>query len=167
MKCLVCGSKMTSRVEEHDYSASGLPVRLLNVDVRRCSKCEEWEAVVPCVEELHALLAEALIRKKGRLVGAEIRFIRSWLGLSGKRLSEWVGVTPETVSRWENDKRAIGLPHERLLRTMAVKQTFFMDYKPEELFNLNRDPGEEASLEKFCVKKKRNDGWDLVEPQAA
>jgi hypothetical protein len=35
MKCMQCGMAMTSARENFNYKASGLPVTLLNIEVRR------------------------------------------------------------------------------------------------------------------------------------
>ena len=126
--CLECGAPMTERKEDVKYDSCGLPVVLLGVGVRRCTACDESEVQIPMVEKLHAVLADALIRKEGRYAGPEIRFLRSWLGLSGKRLAKWLGVQPETVSRWEHDRSPIGETHERLLRLIAARRSFYVDY---------------------------------------
>lgn len=139
MKCMHCGSTMKERKEDYDYGACGLPVMLLHVTVRRCPSCDETEVSIPQVEELHRVLAEAVTRKTGRLVGAEIRFLRSWLGLSGRRFARRVGATPETVSRWENDKLAISCTHERLLRLMAAQRNFFAEYDIATLLDAEHD----------------------------
>lgn len=160
MKCLQCGSAMKERREDFSYASCGLPVVLLNVVVRHCRKCDEHEAVIPAIEELHAALADALIQKRGRLVGAEIRFLRSWLGLAGQRFARWVGVQPETVSRWENDKAAIGETHERLLRIMAARRQFFADHDIASLLEAEFDRGRATATRMTASVTNRH--WNVA-----
>lgn len=63
MKCTACGSEMATRRENYRYAASGLPVTLRTVEVRRCPKCGETGVVIPRIADLHRALALALIHK--------------------------------------------------------------------------------------------------------
>ena len=82
MKCLECGSTMTTKRENVQYNS--LPGTVLaGVEVHRCPNCGEYEIAIPAIDELNKLLAMDVIRKKGRLDGGEIRFLRSYLGYSG------------------------------------------------------------------------------------
>ena len=117
MTCLQCGGEMQSRRENYQYTSCGLPnVTLEGIEVRRCGKCGETEAVIPNVEGLHRALARGVVRQKARLAPTEIRFLRKFLGLSGVEFARHVGVEPETVSRWESGAARMGATAERLLR---------------------------------------------------
>lgn len=60
MTCASCGGQMTSKRANHRYTAGGFDhVTLVNVEVRRCKSCGEWEVVIPRIEELHRTLAKA------------------------------------------------------------------------------------------------------------
>jgi putative zinc finger/helix-turn-helix YgiT family protein len=150
-KCLECAASMRERREDFRYDASGLPVTLLAVVVRRCTACREAEVQIPMIEALHAALADALLGKRGRYVGAEIRFLRSWLGLSGRRLASWLGVQPETVSRWEHDRGPIGDTHERLLRLIAARKRYYVDYDIASFLEA-RDDREKAKAARIQAK---------------
>jgi DNA-binding transcriptional regulator YiaG len=65
---------------------------------------------------LNEVLAKAIAKKPHRLTPGEIRFLRKYLGWSGKDFAQFMGVTPETVSRWENGAGRIGETAERFLR---------------------------------------------------
>jgi len=123
MTCPNCGNKMTSKRENHKYTACGLDyVTLVSVEVRRCQSCGEWEVVIPKLEQLHRVLAQTVAQGKSHLRGSEIRFLRKYLGYSGAEAASALSVTPETMSRWENDKVAISQSAERFLRLMVVNQ---------------------------------------------
>ena len=159
MKCIECGAAMTERRDAFDYSTCGLPVMLLNVPVRRCRGCDEVEVSIPQIEDLHRLIADSVTRKKGRLAGAEIRFLRSWLGLSGRRFAKWSGVTPETVSRWEHDKAPISESHEHLLRLLAARQQLFADYDISEVFDADYDRTDASAS--HITARTADRGWKL------
>jgi putative zinc finger/helix-turn-helix YgiT family protein len=134
MTCANCGNKMTSKRENHKYTACGLAyVTLMNVEVLRCKACGEWEVVIPRIEELHRTLAVAVAQGKAQLRGAEIRFLRKYLGLSGAKAASALSVTPETMSRWENDKVPISQSAERFLRLTVANQQPTQFYPLDEL----------------------------------
>ena len=66
-------------------------------------------------------LAGFLIQKPGRLAADEIRFLREYLDVEAKDLSELLGVTPSQVSRWENGAAPVGQAADRLLRLIVAK----------------------------------------------
>jgi putative zinc finger/helix-turn-helix YgiT family protein len=119
MKCLNCGHAMTTKRENVPYTALPGAV-LVGVPVSRCASCGEFEVAIPAIDELNRALAAAVIHKPARLVGAEIRFLRSYLGYSGADFAKVIGSDPATVSRWEGDKQPIGHHTDLLLRAMVA-----------------------------------------------
>src|SRR6185312_11976411 len=77
---------------------------------------------VPNAEEMAAAVALALCFMPVRLTGAEVRFIRRVLGMTGQELAAAVEMTPETLSRWEHGKRAVGGWADKAIRMAAVLQ---------------------------------------------
>jgi putative zinc finger/helix-turn-helix YgiT family protein len=159
--CRACGkAKMTSGEETYDYRECGLPnVVLVGVVVRRCPSCGHHELVLPRITELHRTIALAVIHKRARLSGAEVRFLRKSLGWSGVDFARHIGVDPSTVSNWENDKDPIGASSDRLLRLMVAHGAPVDEYPLEELTKIEneRTPPVEVRLS----PKAR--GWRLVE----
>lgn len=134
MKCLRCGARMRASRENHRYDHCGLTgVTLIGVEINRCPKCGEYEVTIPKIEELHRLISIALIRKPARLAPAEIRFLRKYLGWSGRDFAEHVGVSPETVSRWEQGQDKMGISADRLLRLMVSHVQPASDYSLDVL----------------------------------
>lgn len=123
MTCVQCGSKMNSTRGAHRYTESGLSnVILLNVETRSCPECGEREVVIPKIEQLHRLIARALVKQPGRLAPPHIRFLRQWLGWSTADFATIMGVRPETVSRWESKDAGYPIPPtaDRLIRLLVV-----------------------------------------------
>lgn len=120
MKCMECGADLLPAKPEAVPYNCGLPnVTLLNVPVRRCASCGDYEVEVPHVEALHKRLALEVTKKKAKLTPAEIRFLRKSLGWSGVDMARHFGVTGETVSRWENGHLDMGPVAERMLRVVV------------------------------------------------
>src|SRR4051812_40754478 len=120
MKCISCGGAMTVSRENYAYKASGLPVTLAGIEVRRCKSCGEHDVVIPRIELLHKAIAHAVVGKRSRLTPGEVRFLRTYLGWSGASFALHMGVTAETVSRWENGRDQPSPLADRLLRLMVL-----------------------------------------------
>ncbi len=126
MKCIQCDHAMITARENVPYQSLPGTV-LVGVEVSRCPNCGEFEIAIPAIEELDRVLANAVIRKSGRLSGSEARFLRKYLGYSGSDFAAMIGTDKATVSRWETDKQPIGQQTDRLYRTLVA-----LDKKVEE-----------------------------------
>lgn len=120
MKCH-CGGTMAVKRENFllDKDA-GLPVTLSGIEVGTCPVCGARDPIFPRMAEMNAAIVSAIARKKGRLAGEEVRFLRSVMGLSGREMAGLVGARPETVSRWESGAAAVGAQADKLLRLIAA-----------------------------------------------
>lgn len=137
MKCVRCGEAVQSTRGAHRYTESGLSnVTLLNVELRTCPSCGEREVVIPRIEELHRVIADALVRDQTRFAPDQVKYLRKWLGYSTADFALVMGVRPETVSRWES-KDGYQMPPtaERLLRLMVANEEPATKY-PIDLFKL-------------------------------
>jgi putative zinc finger/helix-turn-helix YgiT family protein len=104
------------------YDACGFPgVTLLGVEVSRCPRCGEYDVAIPPIDDLHNVIAQALIPKTRRLDEVEVRYLRKYLGWSGADFATHIGATRETVSRWESSAVQIEPTADRLVRlTLAT-----------------------------------------------
>lgn len=133
MRCPNCRSEMTVQAETYPYQESGLNVVLLGVTVGRCPNCGESCVEIPNMDGLHECLAKILVKKKGRLSGDEVRFLRTHLGWSGKTFAKKISFKPETVSRWESGVQKIGPQADALLRAFVLLGKKERDYlEPHE-----------------------------------
>jgi DNA-binding transcriptional regulator YiaG len=67
---------------------------------------------------LHREIARLLIKKPGRLTGAEFRFLRKELELSQKKLGSYIGKDAQAVARWENGKTRVPKTTDHFLRAI-------------------------------------------------
>jgi putative zinc finger/helix-turn-helix YgiT family protein len=159
MKCVECGETMRTRKENYRYDECGLEhVTLVGLDVARCPDCGNFEVSIPHIEELHRLIARALIDKRTRFRGEEVRFLRKSLGWSGADFARHMGVAEETVSRWENDAAPIGPQADRLLRLMVAQGRLTMSYPTAQLARINPKRATATRLE----VKSRHNQWELL-----
>lgn len=108
MSCAMCPStkRLKKRKINKLYTESGLEnVLLSGVIEYSCSECGAVYHSYGNMDELHALISKHLIRKKGNLAGAEIRFLRKALGYNSAMFAKLLGIKPETLSRHENAKK--------------------------------------------------------------
>jgi len=134
----------------------GLPkVTLVDVEILECPECGESELIVPKIEELHALLARTVASDPAKLGPQELRFLRSYLGFSGRDFAAEIGVSPETVSRWESRTAPLpmGSSSERLLRAMVFLRQPKSEYSRKSFRDFGQVKGE--VLTRFVSKKGR------------
>ncbi len=140
LTCPICGGRLETRRDDHLYLESGLDnVTIKDMEIDTCVECGEELYTYSRLEELHRVLAFALASHPARLRGAEIRFLRKYLGWSGTELARQMGVDRSTVSRWEHGKERMGTTAERLLRMMVFRMKPIEEYPTENLAALSQD----------------------------
>src|SRR5262249_4118573 len=104
------------------YRISGLEnVLLAGITLYRCAGCKGESPVIPRIEELHALIARDLTRKRSRLTGAEVRFLRTNAGFPARQFAALLGIRPEHLSRIEHGKiRQLGATADKLARFVSA-----------------------------------------------
>lgn len=120
-QCSNCGANARVVRGRYKFVESGLKnVELLGIDVIRCPKCKNVDPIIPNVNDLMRLLAVAVLSKPARLKGAEVRFLRKYLGMTGAEFSKLIHVDKGTLSKWENDEDPIGEQSDRLIRAVTL-----------------------------------------------
>ena len=107
MKCVMCDNKkdLKEKKVKKKYKESGLDnVTLNGVSYSKCDKCGEEYYGYGDLGKLHATIARLLIIKRGVLSGKEVRFLRTYLGLSTSFFAKLTGYTVEHISRIEMEK---------------------------------------------------------------
>lgn len=118
--CTACGSSCTSQTGRWHYVECGLDNVFVNgIEIRTCSGCGKQSAVIPAVLQLHAVIAQALVLQPQRLRGAELKFLRQYLGLSREDLAQTMGTTTDEVTAWEREGN-LSVHLERFLRLLAI-----------------------------------------------
>src|SRR5262245_6620865 len=118
--CADCGGE--AKTVRTDYDASqlfGVPVTLLNIEVVRCAKCGD-SPILFRAARIHRRIAMQVIRKRYRLTGAEVRFLRKFVQMKGEDFAKLLHVDRTTLSKWENDEDQVGEQSDRLIRAIAL-----------------------------------------------
>jgi YgiT-type zinc finger domain-containing protein len=126
-KCIECGSHaLKHAVETVPFNG----VANVEANVYACQDCGERYEGFARVEELTRELAHNIARRAERLRPLEIRFLRKYLGYSGKDFAKFLGVAPETTSRWASAENPMQmqLSTEKLIRMMALSEKPLAEY---------------------------------------
>jgi len=161
MHCVLCDNKkvLKKRTTTVKYKQSGLDnVTLQGVEYYKCDQCGEEYFGFGDQEKLHAIIARVLIFKKDPLNGKELRFLRTYLGLSSAMFAIRVGLTKETVSRFENGKFPISKTLDVLVRSLVANKLPDRDYDFHDWWM--RQEGKK--LKRIVLNSDKN-GWRLKE----
>ena len=105
---------------KHEYDATvelGIPVTLIDAAIEH----EDGSVEIPNLDTLLSTLAVARVLDPGQLVGAEIRFLRHVLDLTGSEFAEKIDLSNKSVvSRWENDRVRPGGFTEKVIRQLIL-----------------------------------------------
>jgi len=145
--------------ELYQYTSCGLP----NVCLKNGYTVKETKygkaVAIHNLEGLHRAIGLDIVRNKGALTGAEVRFLRKEMDLPQVQLADLLGVAESSVRNWESsdDGRAdIQGPADRILRQMYleyIKEESTLHDILERLTRLNR---ERHALE--CLKFAESGG---------
>ena len=159
MKCIMCDNKKELKKAKTTmkYKQCGLDnVVLHGVEYFKCEQCGEEYYGFGDQESLHSLIAKALIMKKSVLRGGELKFLRTFLGLSSAILAARVGVTKETISRYEHEKYPIPKTFDLLMKSLVANKLPDRSYDFHDAW-LNKHSKDFKRIELNAEK----DGWKL------
>ena len=120
----------------YHYTECGLDnVYLHNIQIVSDIKGDET-IKIPRINQLHNLIAQCLLDKKGVLSGSEIRFLRTNVGLLQTELSSLLGKEAQAVGRWERGEHPIDRTTDTLLRIL-ISEKMGLDKKVDAISELN------------------------------
>ena len=115
---------MTHVLDRYEETLAGLPYPIIVLDaaeeITHPKTGKILGIAIPDAEELAAAVALALCFLPTRLCGAEVRFIRRVVGMTGQELAAAVEMDPATLSRWEHGKQDVGGWADKAVRMAAV-----------------------------------------------
>ena len=94
-------------------------VVLKNIEVIKCSHCGNEDPIIHRMADLMKQIAQALVEKPYALTGAEIRFLRKYLGMNGADFASLLHSDKTVLSRWENDQVDVGSKSDLLIRAIV------------------------------------------------
>lgn len=107
---------------DHHYTECGL----MNVYISGIEKMVDDDGdeviVIPAVNDLHHIIAEGIVSHGKGISGAELRFLRSEMGLTQAELAILVHKDKQTIGRWERSETDIDGVAEALIRKLAIEK---------------------------------------------
>ena len=122
-ECSNCGSEARVVRGDYEFKETGLrDVILLDIELVKCSKCGNVDAILFRVDDLMNLIAIAILQKPYRLQGEELRFLRKHVGLTQEEFAKLLHVDKTTLSKWENNEDPIGVQSDLWARTVVMSR---------------------------------------------
>ena len=106
------------KTKEYDATVEiGLPVTLVDT----VEEHADGSVGIPNLDMLLATVAVARVLAPVQMVGAELRFLRHVLDLTGTAFADAIDLSDKTVvSRWENDRVRPGGYTEKVIRQLVL-----------------------------------------------
>ncbi len=118
--------------KNYTYNGLGFPVVIEEAELRKVG--DKWLLKVD-IEKLSDEVMKVLPAKPGGLTGAEIRFMRTYFGLSRRSLASELNVSHTAVNKWEEtgNERAKIDPHveimfRALMKLMLHQESDFLSF---------------------------------------
>jgi len=120
-QCSDCGSE--ARVERGTwrFRESGLDnVVLKGIEIVKCPACGNEDPIIPNLDGLLRVIAVAIVTSRLPLAGAEVRYLRKYMGMSGDQFARILHTDKSTLSKWETGAVNIGSKSDLLIRAVAL-----------------------------------------------
>jgi DNA-binding transcriptional regulator YiaG len=109
-------------MSSYHYTECGLDnVRIHNMDFVTDDSGESV-ITIPAINQLHWLIAQAIVSHPKGMSGGELRFLRTEMGFTQAELAECVHHDKQSVGRWERGEFAIDRSAETIVRRLAVEK---------------------------------------------
>ena len=118
--CSNCGNEARVVRGDYEFKESGLPVILKGIELIKCPACGNEDPVIPKLNQMMRVLALAVISKRYRLQGEDVRFLRKYVKLTGEEFAGLLNIDRTTLSKWETNADPVGDQSDRLIRVIAV-----------------------------------------------
>ena len=120
-QCSDCGSEALVERGTYRFRESGLDnVVLKGIEIIKCSACGNEEPILPNLDGLLRVIAVAIVTNRLPLTGAEVRYLRKYLGMSGDQFARILHTDKSTLSKWETGAVNIGSKSDLLIRSVAL-----------------------------------------------
>ena len=111
------------------------------------------------IDGLHSAIGKLLVQKTRALDGAEVRFLRTEMGMFQEALGERLGVCKRTVLRWEKQRSRIPAEADLSLRLLYLQ--FLECPCPREALERVMTTGNKSSRSEPIVLEKDHRQWCL------
>lgn len=120
-QCSDCGREARLERGTYRFRESGLDNAVLKgIEIIKCSACGNEDPIIPNLDGLLRILAIAIVTSRLPLTGAEVRYLRKYLEMSGEQFARILHTDKSTLSKWETGAVNIGSKSDLLIRAVAL-----------------------------------------------
>jgi DNA-binding transcriptional regulator YiaG len=121
LQCSDCGRDAPVERGVYRFRESGLDnVVLKGIEIVKCPACGNEDPIVPNLDGLLRVIAVAIVTNRLPLTGAEVRYLRKYLEMSGEQFARILHTDKSTLSKWETGAVNIGSKSDLLIRSVAL-----------------------------------------------
>lgn len=162
MMCPNCNIKMTAKIlPTYKYLESGLKnVILHNIPEFRCTDCGEVYYQILNINQLHELIAASILRKE-EIEPEELRFLRTYTGLSKTKIAEMIDYNATTIGRYETGAKKPQQIYVKFLKMLVQYEYFSSDYDAHEIKIEAWNKRNSKKAEKISLWPSTKSGWDF------
>ena len=107
---------------EYRYKASGLDNVIL-VGLPECVDDNGEKCVtIPNINQLHTAIAMNILKRHGGMIGPELKFLRTLMGMTQAELGKIVKREAQTIGRWERGEFEDDANAEAIIRLVAAER---------------------------------------------
>lgn len=77
---------------------------------------------IPYINKLHSAIASGIVLHEQGMSGAELRFLRSEIGMTQAELANFLHKDKQTIGRWERAESEIDGTSETMIRKLAIEK---------------------------------------------
>ncbi len=114
-KCSNCGAETRTVRGHYDLDPMGIPAVVVNMEMAECKQCGNVDPIIAHLDDLMRTVALAVVYNPSKLRGADVRFLRKYIGKTAEEFGKLLNVDKTTVSKWENDRDPVGDQSDRLI----------------------------------------------------
>ena len=121
LQCSDCGREAPVERGIYRFRESGLDnVVLKGIEIVKCPACGNEDPIIPNLDGLLRVIAVAIVTNRLPLTGAEVRYLRKYLEMSGEQFARMLHTDKSTLSKWETGAVNIGSKSDLLIRSVAL-----------------------------------------------
>jgi DNA-binding transcriptional regulator YiaG len=110
------------KMDEYRYTESGLDNVIIEGAHVLVDDAGEPCVTIPNVNGLHKAIAQGIVHRHSAMIGRELRFLRTEMGMTQAELAALVHREPLAISRWERGEIEIDSNAETLIRLHAIER---------------------------------------------
>ena len=119
-ECSNCGRMASVVRSSYRFDEMGLPLVLDGIEIVKCSACGNEDPIIPKLDDLMHSIAFGIIACPRKLCGAEVRFLRKYVGQTQKEFAQLIHTDHTHLCNVETGRENIGDQSDKLVRLVVL-----------------------------------------------